>query len=97
MKNRFAKQVLSGVAVRLCAAHPPKYSEILEMDRVVREFDMKPIDHSPGSSQAVDDHAVFVRHSALVMFRDLGTYMFNAVCFHSSSDSERRSTSVHPP
>ncbi len=58
MKNMFAKQVLSGVAIRLCAAHPPKYSEILEMDRVVREFDMKFVDQSPGSSQVVDDYAV---------------------------------------
>ncbi len=93
----FAKQVLSGVAIRLCAAHPPKYSEILEMDRVVREFDMKFVDQSPGSSQVVDDYAVFARQSALVMFRDLGRYMFRALHFPNSSESEWCSPSLHSP
>ncbi|KLO09688.1 hypothetical protein SCHPADRAFT_833692 [Schizopora paradoxa] len=71
VKNQFAKKVLSNIAVRLCAARPPKYSEILEMDRQVREFDMQPINNPKELSHKIDEHAVFVRHSALGMFRDL--------------------------
>ena len=72
IKNQFAKKVLSNIAVRLCAARPPKYSEILEMDQQVREFDMQPINNSKELSHKIDEHAIFVRHSALGMFRDLG-------------------------
>lgn len=40
MKYRFARDVLAVVAERLCAAKPPNYAEVLELDRLVREFDL---------------------------------------------------------
>ena len=34
--------MLSPISEKLCSAHPIKYSEILELDRAVREFDTHP-------------------------------------------------------
>lgn len=72
-KYRFAKEVLAGIAVRLCAARPPKYTEILEMDRHVREFGMRPINDSAELVERLDEHDLFVRQSSLAFFHDRGT------------------------
>ena len=79
MKYRFAKEVLSGISVRLCSARPPKYSEILEMDHQVREFDMQPTKRCSGPVKELDEYAVYVRHCALSMFRDRGTFIIRSL------------------
>lgn len=37
-RYRFARDVLPELVDKLCAAKPPKYSEIMDMDRKVRDF-----------------------------------------------------------
>ncbi|KLO09671.1 hypothetical protein SCHPADRAFT_907557 [Schizopora paradoxa] len=69
MKNLFTKEVLSKVAIRLSAARPPKYSEILEMDRLVRDFDLPSIEQSPELSKSMDERALFSRRFVLTYFR----------------------------
>ncbi|KAI5118223.1 hypothetical protein M0805_000719 [Coniferiporia weirii] len=41
-RYRFARDVLTLVVDKLCSARPAKYSEILELDRKVRDFDTHP-------------------------------------------------------
>lgn len=83
IKNKFAKEVLSKVAVKLCAARSPKYSEVLEIDRLVREFDMHPVEQCLELSQAIDDsdQELFNRRFVLAYFRDRGTFILHILLF----------------
>ena len=41
-KNRFTKEVIGPIAQQMCLARVIKYSEILEFDRKLREFETHP-------------------------------------------------------
>ena len=39
---RFARDVLPKLTDKICSARPIKYSEILELDRLIRDFELHP-------------------------------------------------------
>lgn len=61
-KTGYAKQVITVLATKLCIVRPMKYSEVLELDRIVRDYPELPVEHleklkhgggSPGVFQAL--------------------------------------------
>ncbi|KLO09687.1 hypothetical protein SCHPADRAFT_555303 [Schizopora paradoxa] len=70
MNFLLSKTVIAPIAKRLSAAQPPKYSELLEMDRQIREFDLS----QTSSSQAPPDlkaHSHCIYGSCVLTLRDL--------------------------
>ena len=41
-RYHFAKEILLGISKALCSARPKEYSEILELDRRIRDFEVHP-------------------------------------------------------
>ena len=69
-KHRFSRDVISKVTEKLCSAAPVKYSDILELDRRIREFEDAPI-------AVFDDSRCMgqqdlLRHVAMSLYKHIG-------------------------
>lgn len=69
-KRRWGRDVLSRVTKVLCSAHPLKYSDILDLDKRIREFEILP---EPAGNAAVDivsaGPAVFLQKHVTTVFK----------------------------
>ncbi|KLO09678.1 hypothetical protein SCHPADRAFT_833710 [Schizopora paradoxa] len=70
-KHRYAKEILTVVTARLCAAQPLKYSEILDLDRKVREFDFHPWLHDKSPPPAEVDSNAMMQRLCIAMFKEV--------------------------
>lgn len=80
MNFRFSKEVIAPIAKRLSSAHPPKYSEILEMDRQIRDFDLSKA-AGPQASFEEDNHSHCTFGACVFSLRELGVLSsFSMAC-----------------
>lgn len=66
----FAKEVTGPVAEFMALAKPVKYSEVIELDRKVREFNLKPIPVELLGTVA--DMGAVIRRSTIGVYREIG-------------------------
>lgn len=69
----FAKEVMGPVAEFMALAKPVRYSEILELDRKVREFNARPIPTELMSNSP--DIGLIIRRSTLGLYREIGMFV----------------------
>ncbi|EJD00071.1 uncharacterized protein FOMMEDRAFT_148416 [Fomitiporia mediterranea MF3/22] len=50
-RYRFTRDVLGVLSQKLCSSRPPKYTDIMEMDKLVRDFEIHPYFPSPPQSR----------------------------------------------
>ena len=70
-KHQYAKEILAVVTARLCAAQPLKYSEILDLDRKVREFDFHPWLHEANPPPVELDSNAMMQRLCIAMFKEV--------------------------
>lgn len=69
-KDTFVKEVTGPVAEFMALTKPVKYSEVIELDRKIREYNMKPV---PAELLATDaDMVAILRRSTLGVYREIG-------------------------
>ena len=74
-RYRFSRDVLPHVLEKLCSAHSIKYSEILELDRRVRDFPTHPyLLRPPPKDKLGMDPEFFQLHPLITAwYREMGT------------------------
>lgn len=82
-KFRFAKEVLSHITLKLSSATYPKYSDILELDRIIREH-KAPSKFKPGASGVPHAIDLVMPHFLLNSYRDISMSKFKSLVYWSS-------------
>lgn len=70
----FSKEVMGPVAEFMALAKPVRYSDILELDRKIREFNARPIPID--FLTATSDMGSIIRRSTLGLYREIGASTF---------------------
>lgn len=69
-KQLFAKEIIGPVAEFMALAKPVKYSEVIELDRKIREFNTRPV---PAELLSIDtDMGAMIRRTTIGVYREIG-------------------------
>lgn len=87
-RYRFAKEVVHHLADIGCRTGPVKYSEVLELDRKIRDFDFPEKLKTPagGSDWEIDGARLCMRRALVLTMRDIGEF-FTSQSFFGWMDS----------
>ena len=74
-KQRFTKEVLAPITERMCVTAPLKYSSILEMDRLIRDFHLE-FNHTPKVDAIMGDwnYTEMMRYVTSSTFMEIGEF-----------------------